>query len=172
VFAERARHPYIVDRRQQHRPGSAAKAASLIRIMARFTKTDASEFIIQQQSKKTKDATKFAVKILRQFCSERDMETDFEVYRVPALVTLLRDFYPNIRNQSGEIYSKSSLCAIRQGIRRYLLEPPHERPFDILHDPRFQSANNAFNSMLKKTRQEGKGHVQHKRPIPEGKYTC
>jgi hypothetical protein len=37
---------------------------------------------------------------------------------------LLADFYANVRNLEGEFYSKSTMIAIRQGIRRYLQEPP------------------------------------------------
>ena len=114
------------------------------------------------------NATKFAVKILRDFCVHKKVNGDFENYEVADLVNLLKDFYVNVRNQAGEIYSKSSLCAIRQGIRRFINEPPHERSFDIVTDPRFNSANKAFGSMLKKCREEGKGQVQHKKPIPEG----
>jgi hypothetical protein len=49
------------------------------------------------------------------------------------------------------------------------VKPPNEREFDIITDPRFKSVNAAFNSMLKKARQEGKGQVVHKKPITEGK---
>ncbi|XP_014672140.1 PREDICTED: uncharacterized protein LOC106812712 [Priapulus caudatus] len=137
---------------------------------SRFSTTDASEFVKQQQSKNTAEATKFSVKVVREFCGERGMAKDFQTYEVPAMANLLKDFFSNVRNQGGKTYSKSTLCAIRQGIRRYLQEPPHERSIDIISDPRFKSANHAFNSMLKKARQEGKGQVQHKRHIPAGNY--
>ena len=32
---------------------------------------------------------------------------------------ILQDFYANVRTSSEDYYSKSSLVAIRQGIRRY-----------------------------------------------------
>ena len=35
---------------------------------------------------------------------------------------ILQDFYANVRTSSGDYYSKSSLAAIRQGIRHYLQE--------------------------------------------------
>ena len=41
------------------------------------------------------------------------------------------------------------MIAIRQGIRRYLQEPPLEKDFDIIKDPRMNKANAAFKSMLK-----------------------
>ena len=82
---------------------------------------------------------------------------------------LLADFYANVRNLEGEFYSKSTMIAIRQGIRRYLQEPPLEKDFDIIKDPRMNKANAAFKSMFKKCRQEGKGVVQHKNPIQAGK---
>ena len=44
-------------------------------------------------------------------------------------------FLANVRNLEGEFYSKSTMIAIRQGIRRYLQEPPLEKDFDIIKDP-------------------------------------
>ena len=45
---------------------------------------------------------------------------------------LLADFYANVRNLEGEFYSKSTMIAIRQGIRRYLQEPPLEKASILL----------------------------------------
>jgi hypothetical protein len=85
------------------------------------------------------------------------------------LNNLLADFVANVHNLEGEFYSKSTMIAIRQGIRRYLQEPPLEKDLDIIKDPRKNKANAAFKSMLKKCRQEGKGVVQHKNRIQAGK---
>jgi hypothetical protein len=53
-------------------------------------------------------------------------------------------FLANVRNLEGEFYSKSTMIAIRQGIRRYLQEPPFEKDFDIIKDPRMNKTNAAW----------------------------
>ncbi|XP_069134253.1 uncharacterized protein KIAA1958-like [Argopecten irradians] len=144
-----------------HRPnGSGTKR--------RFSEEDSVQFVQDHVSKKTKDVTRYAVSILREFCYERGLQETFELLSESDLCTLLKDFFTNVRNKKGELYSKSSICAIRQGIRRYLQEPPHNKTFDIINDPVFKGANQVFISMLKMTRAEGKGTVTHKKAIPAG----
>ena len=83
---------------------------------------------------------------------------------------IIQDFCANVRTSSGDYYSKSSLVAIRQGIRRYLQEPPYKRDIDIVTDMKLKKANDAFKSMLKKYRQEGKCVVQHNKSIQSGTF--
>jgi hypothetical protein len=64
----------------------------------------------------------------------------------------------------SDCYSKSSLVAIHQGIRRYLQELPYNRDIDIVTDMKLKKAkaNDALSKIYaKKCRQGGKG-VQHK----------
>jgi len=135
----------------------------------RFGSADAEAFTAELQNQKTKQTTKYSVKVLQDYMSETNIDGPIKTLAINDLNNLLADFFANVRNLEGEFYSKSTMIAIRQGIRRYLQEPPLEKDFDIIKDPRMNKANAAFKSMLKKCRQEGKGVVQHKNPIQAGK---
>ena len=137
---------------------------------ARFGSTDADEFTLQQQNVKTKAITKYTVKVLSDFMLGKNYDGEIGTMDIVALNDILQDFCANIRTSSGDYYSKSSLVAIRQGIRRYLQEPPYKRDIDIVTDMKLKKANDAFKSMLKKCRQEGKGVVQHKKSIQSGTF--
>ena len=136
----------------------------------RFWNIDAEQFTVEQQNVKTKQATKYAINVLKEFMAEKNIDGPIDVLQVNELNDLLSDFYANCRNVEGEFYSKSTMIAIRQGIRRYLQKPPLNRDYDIIKDARFNKANGSFKSMLKKVRQEGKGVVQHKNPIQPGQF--
>jgi hypothetical protein len=79
---------------------------------------------LQQQNVKTKAATKYTVKVLSDFMLEKNYDGEIGTMDIVVLNGILQDFYANVRTSSGDYYSKSSLVAIRQGIRRYLQEPP------------------------------------------------
>jgi hypothetical protein len=89
---------------------------------------------------------------------------------IVVLYGILQDFYANVRTSSGDCYSKSSLVAIHQGIRRYLQELPYNRDIDIVTDMKLKKANDALSKIYaKKCRQGGKG-VQHKISIQSGTF--
>ncbi|CAC5373816.1 KCTD1_15 [Mytilus coruscus] len=91
------------------------------------------------------------------------MEIDILEATKDEIANLLQDFYANIRNKSHELYKKNTLLAIRQSINRYLKE--NDRLFDIINEPEFTRANDNFTSLLRKTREEGKGTVTHHEAI-------
>ncbi|VDI18554.1 Hypothetical predicted protein [Mytilus galloprovincialis] len=132
--------------------------------MSRFGQDDPTTFRKENfKSKKTGQQTHFAVKVLSDFIVERGMEIDILEATKDEIANLLQDFYANIRNKSQEYYKKNTLLAIRQSINRYLKE--NDRFFDIITDPEFTRANDNFTSLLRKTREEGKGTVTHHEAI-------
>jgi hypothetical protein len=82
---------------------------------------------------------------------------DFENLATPQLNLFLKEFYFNLRQTNGELYNTSSFIVIGQRINRFLKHPPVNRVVDIIKDSAFDSANNAFSSMCKRMRQDGKG---------------
>ena len=136
---------------------------------SRFSNDLPSEFIqTNLHNKKTKEGTKYACNILKDFCAARgEVGGQIESLNGEELGELLCDFYANVRSKDGEIYKKSSMLAIRSGLNRHLKTPPHSKQFDIITDPAFVSANNVFKAMLKKIQSEGKGSIVHKDPIPK-----
>ncbi|XP_071140475.1 uncharacterized protein KIAA1958-like [Mytilus edulis] len=132
--------------------------------MSRFGQDDPTTFRKENfKSKKTGQQTHFAVKVLSDFIVERGMEIDILEATKDEIANLLQDFYANFRNKSQEYYKKNTLLAIRQSINRYLKE--NDRFFDIITDPEFTRANDNFTSLLRKTREEGKGTVTHHEAI-------
>ena len=85
---------------------------------ARFGSTYADEFTLQQQNVKTKAITKYTVKVLSDFMLGKNYDGEIDTMDIVALNDILQDFCANVRTSSGDYYSKSSLVAIRQGIRR------------------------------------------------------
>ena len=59
--------------------------------------------------KETKNATKQAVRILREYCAEKELPTEFENINKVELDNLLKHFYANARKKDGTLYSKSTM---------------------------------------------------------------
>ena len=82
-----------------------------------------------KESKNTKKATKSAVNIFRSYCIERQRPECFEKLPAEELVEILRFFYAEVTKKGGELYKKTSLNCIREGIARHLKK---ERNIDII----------------------------------------
>ena len=70
-----------------------------------------------------------------------------------------------LRKKGGELYKKTSLNCIHEGIARHLEK---ERNIDIIEDPVFESANEVFRAQLVELRRQGTGATEHKQRV-EGK---
>ena len=103
------------------------------------------------KSTRTKESTRYAVHLFQEYLHARGKSITFEGMRVEDLNLCLADFFSNVRSRHGEVYSKNSLMAIRQGIRRHLQSPPFFREFDIVTDSRFLEANNAIKEAMKRS---------------------
>ena len=129
--------------------------------MDRFSNQNVAKFLEENlESRKTKQSTEFCVRIFQDFCANRGETGDFAEFDLDKLCTLLSDFYANVRSTTGKFYSRSSIVAIRHGINRHLKWKGKQ--IDIVKDTLFMQANRVFVSMLKKTREVGKGHIDHK----------
>ena len=105
------------------------------------TEQEIENLIRSKDSSSTKKATKQAVKILREFCSEKEIPTNFENLTKTQLNELLRNFYANERKADGSFYTKNTLNAIRYGLSRYLMA---EKKVSIIDDVEFGSSNQVF----------------------------
>ena len=74
----------------------------------------------------------------------------------------LRLFYAEARNKEGGNYSRSTLLGFRNGIERYLNNPPHKMGLHIATDVAFQQSNQILDAKLKNMKQQGQESVQHK----------
>lgn len=79
----------------------------------------------------------------------------------------LKLFYPAAHQQNGERYSKQALINIRSGLNRHLTLPPHNKPWNLMHDREFQHANKVFSGNLHIQKQLGLDVTRHKPPLPK-----
>uniref|UniRef100_A0AAV2KYQ4 BTB domain-containing protein n=1 Tax=Knipowitschia caucasica TaxID=637954 RepID=A0AAV2KYQ4_KNICA len=120
---------------------------------------------LSRLSENTRLATRYAVRIFREFLSEKAHNPDFETLDKDALCALLCSFYAEARSKSGQFYSKSSLISIRSSLNRYLNEPPYCRTLDLTKDPELRSANLALAEVLRRLEEQGAGPVVQKQAI-------
>ncbi|KAK0133262.1 BTB/POZ domain-containing protein KCTD1 [Merluccius polli] len=127
-------------------------------------------------SENTRLATRYAVRIFREYLSDKTQSPHFETLGKEALCAALRSFYAEARSKSGQLYSKSSLISIRSSLNRYLNEPPHCRTLDLTKDPELRSANLTLAAVIRKLEEQGAGPVVQKQAITRCDlrtlYTC
>ncbi|KAM6962620.1 uncharacterized protein FYW47_008297 isoform 2-T2 [Aplochiton taeniatus] len=116
-------------------------------------------------SENTRLATRYAVRIFREYLSEKSQSPDFETLDKESLCAILRSFYSEARSKSGQLYSKSSLISIRSSLNRYLNEPPYCRTLDLTKDPELRSANLTLAAVIRKLEEQGAGPVVQKQAI-------
>ncbi|CAK6978070.1 uncharacterized protein LOC128361731 [Scomber scombrus] len=116
-------------------------------------------------SENTRLATRYAVRIFREYLSEKAQSPDFETLDKEALCAVLRSFYAEARSKSGQLYSKSSLISIRSSLNRYLNEPPNCRTLDLTKDPELRSANLTLAAVIRRLEEQGAGPVVQKQAI-------
>ena len=127
---------------------------------SRFGSDDPQEFRNDMVcSKKTKQVTSFAVKVLTDFFEDHGISSNLLQIPKKELSVLLQDFYSNIRTKRGKLYKKNSLLGIHQSINRYLKD--NGVTLDIITDPEFTLAKGNFMSILRKTKKAGKGSTNH-----------
>ena len=80
------------------------------------TEDDLKRLLDMKESKNTKKATKSAVNIFRSYCIERQRPECFEKLSAEELVEILRFFYAEVTKKGGELYKKTSLNCIREGL--------------------------------------------------------
>lgn len=116
----------------------------------------------EKDSVSTKNSTKYAVNVFRQYLKEKNESEEFESCNREELDTLLRSFYAELRNSKGNLYKKTSLQSIRTGISRHLGKI---NGFDLMKDSSFKKSNEMFLTVCKLTTKEGLGDVVHKSGI-------
>ena len=66
-----------------------------------------------KNSENTKQATDRDVCLFRKYLNEKDRSEDFENYEISELQEALTKFYSEARNESGDLYKKSTLTNTR-----------------------------------------------------------
>ena len=98
----------------------------------------------------------------------KEYDIDFENRSTSDLNLLLKEFYINLRQQNGELYTKNSFLVSRQSLNRYLRSHHVFKTFNFIDGQEFNEANTAFQSTCKQMREQGKSKVHHKPTIQKG----
>lgn len=110
----------------------------------------------------TKKTTKWAVKTLRDFLADKNMDINFESYTAATLNDVLRLFYASVQStKEGGDYSVASLRSLRAGINRHLSD------VNIISDTVFKTSNAVFKAIQKRYRKSGKDTSFHHPRITE-----
>ncbi|XP_007422538.1 BTB/POZ domain-containing protein KCTD1 isoform X2 [Python bivittatus] len=163
------------------RGAAASIASNAVAPLAAEDSDPEAELLLQRPerarlSENTRLATRYAVRIFREYLSEKAQSPDFETMDKGALCRVLRSFYAEARSKSGQLYSKSSLISIRSSLNRYLNEPPYCRTLDLTKDPELRAANLTLAAVIRKLEEQGAGPVVQKQAITRADlrklYTC
>ena len=103
-----------------------------------------------------------AARALKDYLAEQgEDDTKFEQFSNEKLNKVLSRFYVNARTVHGNYYKASSLINIRHSLNRYLNGPPISRDIDLIKDPAFKGANEAYKAAQKELKTMGKGSIEH-----------
>ncbi|GFQ69972.1 TRASH domain-containing protein [Trichonephila clavata] len=112
--------------------------------------------IIQPDNAKTRQATRYGVRLFREYCVQHGVDT---INNLPPreIAAMLKGFYGQARTKDGQRFSVNSLIAIRYAISRYYRSPMVHRKIDIVKDSAFNDANETFRAVLKDLERESRG---------------
>ena len=108
-----------------------------------------------KDSRKTSSKTnEEAVMVLKNYLTKiGTTDVEFENFTTEKLAETLNGFYIDaINSTDGQMYKMSSMerfSVIRNGLNRFLQDPPNNRKIDIIKDMEFRGANIAYRHALK-----------------------
>ncbi|KAK7089520.1 uncharacterized protein [Littorina saxatilis] len=135
------------------------------------TEQERKEIADNVDSKGTKRATKFGVKLFKEWLEKEKLDPAFEELSPNDLNEYLRRFYPEMRSGTEKRYSKSTMAGVRASINRHLTNPPFLRNICIMKDSAFSTSNKMFCGVLKKAKEEGCDETKHYPNIAESDLT-
>jgi hypothetical protein len=117
----------------------------------------------------TNRATMYGVKKFQDWLTKRGKTCDFRTISAADLNELLRKYYAEVKSSKpGNSLTPSTLNSLRAAIHRHVTNAPYSRPFNIVKDSDFTSANNIFTARCKLYFKSGNKKPQHKAAIGEG----
>ncbi|XP_075463623.1 uncharacterized protein LOC142498885 [Ascaphus truei] len=113
--------------------------------------------------KNTKIVIKTSLSVFKDYLRTRQLLlSQVEEYDKEQLNAVLCQFYVGVRKPSGDYYARKSLISFRYGLQKHFYRL---NGMDILHDSTFRNANCTLAAVLAQLKSEGKGEVQHKKPL-------
>lgn len=119
------------------------------------------ELLDDKDSKNTQKSTKACRLVFEAFLQEKSIQSP---YTAKELATVLPSFYVEVRKKDGQLYTKSSLTALRFGLCRHFKQALN---IDILKDKAFKEANQVYEARCEELMKKGLGKTEHKPPIDD-----
>ena len=117
----------------------------------------------------TKRATIYGIRKFTEWLEKRSKLCDFHTVTKEELNELLRKFYAEVKAaKKGGSLTPSTLTCLRAAIHRHITSAPFNRPFNIISENEFMSANNMFTARCKLYFKAGNKKPQHKPCIGDG----
>ena len=116
------------------------------------------------ETKNTKRQNTTAVKLFREYLTEKSKPIEFEQYTIEQMDDSLASFYLEMRNKEGKHYKKTTMQAYRQGLNRHLQKC---RDIDICNEDIFKKSCKSFKGMTKELKRLGLAAIEHHPSIEE-----
>jgi hypothetical protein len=119
----------------------------------------------------TERATKSGVKKFMEWQQKHASTCDLATVTPEELNNILRKFYAEVKHKDhkkGKSLTPSSLTGLRASLHRHLIAAPLLRPFNIIKDKEFTTANNMFAARCRLYYKAGNEKPQHKPCIEKG----
>ena len=120
---------------------------------ATISEEEVQELVRDRVPESTRRATDKWLRILQDYLREKGVSCDFASVSSQELAQILAELYPELRQQNGQPYSRSSLLGCRAALQRHLNSLG--RTINLFRDRDFQQANNVLDGVLKKMKREG-----------------
>ena len=114
----------------------------------------------------TARATVYGVNRFYDWLTRRNKTCDFNNVTAEQLNELLRKFYAEVKaKKQGGSLTPSTLTCLRAAIHRHITAAPFYRPFNIIKNREFTSANSMFTARCKLYFKSGNKKPKHKPAI-------
>ena len=87
----------------------------------------------------TKRSTEYGVKKFTEWLEKRQIKVDYNIIKPDELNDILRKFYAEVKSNSGNSLTPSSLTCICAVIHRFVTGAPFNRTLNIIEDREFTS---------------------------------
>lgn len=135
--------------------------------MARFHQPNSEDFsalLNEKDSMNTKISMKVALKCFQDFLTELELPANFKDLPIDELNKSLKSFYVGARKTYGNLFKKSALKNIRNGLKRFLKE---KRNINVVKGSEFNESNEIFRAVSTDLKSKGLGGTDHHPTISE-----
>ena len=106
------------------------------------------EFIEEQQTRNTKEKTKYDLNVWERFCKQKSESRKLEAIPWDELNLLLCAFFKDIKKKNGDEYEPGTLTCLQRSIQRHL--NTHGSQANLIHGNEFKLSREVLSAKRKK----------------------